>query len=277
MAKKAPVKPKPKVKPKVKPKPKMRPKDKVTKKKKIKPAIKWVFLNLVLIGAILALLLSPVFNIHDIVVGNNNKVETEDIISLSELETNTNMFKFLKLNVINRIKQNAYIEEVKIKRSLPDKIIIDVVERIPTYMLSIGGIYAYINNQGYILELSDEALELLVISGYKTDKQDIKAGNRLNIEDLITLEKIIEITNISRNNGILDQVIEFKIEDNRLVLELQNEKTAYIRDMANINIKIVTLRAILEREINKAGEIFLDGMNEKDTVIFREIGGSIYE
>lgn len=243
----------------------------IKKKKKIKPIIKWIFLSLLIFGAIVAGLLSPVFNVKEIAVSNNNKISTEEIINLSGLTINQNIFKFLKLNVINKIEENPYIEQVKINRQLPDKILINVVERTPTYMLDVNQMYAYINNQGYILELSDEPLELPTISGYKTDVSVIKPGNRLNLEDLATLEKIIEVTSIAKDNSILDQITGFVIEDDKLTLELQNEKVAYIRDMTNINIKIVNLRAILEREKNKAGEIFLDGVSsENSTIFFRE-------
>ncbi|MCL2860362.1 MAG: FtsQ-type POTRA domain-containing protein [Oscillospiraceae bacterium] len=240
-------------------------------KPKIKPIVKWVFLSLLILGAIIVLMLSPIFNVKEIVVSNNSKVSTEEIINLSGLTINENIFKFLKLNVINKIEENPYIEQVQIKRQLPDKILISVVERTPTYMLAINQTYAYINNQGYILELSSEPLQLPAISGYQTEESAIKPGARLCLEDLNTLENIIQITNIARDNDILDQITGFIIADDKLTLTLQNEKVAYIREMTNINIKIVNLKAILEREKDKAGEIFLDGVSsENSTIFFRE-------
>ena len=38
--------------------------------------------------------------------------------------------------------------------------------------------YAYINNQGYILEVSQEKLDLPVIQGIKTSEEKIVAGNK---------------------------------------------------------------------------------------------------
>jgi len=228
-------------------------------------------LCLLVLVVIIAILLSPIFNVKEITVSNNNRVSTEEITNLSGLNINQNIFKFMKLSVINKIKENSYIDQVKISRQLPDKISIEVTERTPTYMLEFNQMYAYINNQGYILEISNEPLKLPTISGYKTDVKDIKPGGRLNLDDLTTLENIIQITNIANDNEILDQITGFVIADDKLTLQLQNQKVAYVRDMTNINIKIVNLKAILEREKNKAGEIFLDGISsENDTIFFRE-------
>ena len=68
------------------------------------------------------------------------------------ISNNQNIFNFSTSQVKNNIKQNAYIESVEISRRFPDKVEISVEERVATFVLAIGNAYAYINNQGYILE-----------------------------------------------------------------------------------------------------------------------------
>ena len=46
--------------------------------------------------------------------------------------------------------ENAYVEDVTIKRELPSTVIIEINERIPTYMLQYTDSYVFINNQGYL-------------------------------------------------------------------------------------------------------------------------------
>ena len=55
-------------------------------------------------------------------------------------------------------------------------------------MLNFVNGYVYIDTQGYILEISEEKLELPIISGYKTREEKIVEGNRLEIEDLENLK-----------------------------------------------------------------------------------------
>lgn len=94
-------------------------------------------------------MLSPFFNIKNIEIVGNQKLTNEEIISLSQVQKDENTFKLVKSKVQKNIKQNAYVENVKIKRNLPDTITIEIEERTPTYMITFANAYAYINNQGY--------------------------------------------------------------------------------------------------------------------------------
>ena len=71
--------------------------------------------------------------------------------------------------------------------------------------------YAYINNQGYILEISQEKLDLPVIQGAKTSEEKIVPGNRLDKEDLEKLETAITITKIWKNNEIEQKITSISI------------------------------------------------------------------
>ena len=53
-------------------------------------------------------MLSSVFNITNITVTNNNKISEQEIISLSGLTKNENMFKVLNKKVEESIEQNPY-------------------------------------------------------------------------------------------------------------------------------------------------------------------------
>ena len=163
------------------------------RKRKIK-RIKRILTTIVIlgltIGGFVFALTSPIFNIQQINVINNNLTPTETIISLSELTTEKNIFKFYKNRVIEKIKENPYIEDVKINRKYPNTIQIDVVERKESYVFEHLGKYAYINTQGYILDIKEEKSELPMIKGLKTKEEEIVPGNRLNTEDLIRLEDI---------------------------------------------------------------------------------------
>ena len=92
------------------------------KQKRTRKLIKMGILLLIIIGGIVFSLVSPLFNITDIIVNNNIQISTENIISLSQLQKGQNIFKFNKNKVIEDIKTNPYIEDVKIVRKIPNKI-----------------------------------------------------------------------------------------------------------------------------------------------------------
>ena len=58
-------------------------------------------------------------------------------------------------------------------------------------MLALENQYAYINNQGYILEISDVKIEVPTITGYVTE--NLEEGKRLIEADLEKLDTVIQI------------------------------------------------------------------------------------
>lgn len=241
-----------------------------TKKKNIKlKIIKWIFLLALLATAIILFLLSSVFNITDIVVENNKKISEQEIVNLSGLVKNENMFKTTNKKIKEGIKQNPYIEDVVITRELSGKVKLKVIERTPTYMIKFANGYAYINNQGYILEISEEALQLPIITGFKTSSEEIKAGNRLVVDDLKELENVIKIMETAKNTSIADIITEIDISNsNNYKLVMASEgKTVQFGDLNNINVKILKIEYILEQEKGREGEIYFQNTEK---AVFRE-------
>ncbi len=243
---------------------------KVTSKKS--KIIKFTLLLFLAFGAIIFFLLSPIFNVKTITVKNNNNVNTQEIISLSGIETGENTFKILIGKAKKAIKENPYIEDVEINRILPGEIEIIIKERIPTYMLEFGDSFAYINNQGYILKITSEKIEAPIITGYKTLLQDIKTGSRLCVEDLKRLETVLKIMETINNYELGSLVTKIGIENkNNFCLYLEAEKkTVYLGNASNINMRIMYLKEIIIEEKGIESEIYIDGDMNKDNVYTRE-------
>lgn len=231
------------------------------KKKRIKLMLKFTALLIIIIAGIIFALVSPIFNIKEINVGNNNQINTETIISLSQLNLGQNIFKFNKNKVNKNIKTNAYIESVEIKRKLPNKVQIQIEERKQEYNVEFLNGYAYINNQGYILQISEEKQALPTIQGISTPDEQIVEGNRLNSEDLEKLEVIIQIMNICKNYELDSKVTNIDIskkDEYTLYLE-EEKKTIYLGDKNNLSNKMLYVQVIIEENRGKEGEIFVNG------------------
>ena len=171
-----------------------------------------------------------------------------------------------KLQSIENIKMNAYIEDVVIKRKFPNEVEILVKERVPKYMLQFADSYAYINNQGYILEISNQKLEIPILIGITTDLSNIKSGNRINTQDLKKMDMVINIFETASINEIGHLITKIDISDDRnytLILESEG-KTVYLGDCSELNTRILYLKSILEQEQGISGELFLDvDLNEQ--------------
>ena len=239
----------------------------------IKKITKTILLLGIVIGGIIFATTSPIFYIKDIQVLNNNYVSSDTITSLSGLKKDENIFKFNKIKVINNIKQNAYMENVKISRKLPNKIEINVEERVATYSVDYMGKYAYINTQGYILEISEDSKSMPIIQGISTEENEVVEGNRLNTEDLQKLEDIIKIMDVATENNLNEKVTSIDItKKNEYSLYLESEqKRIYLGDTSNLSTKILYAMAIIEKEASKAGSVYVNGdFNNKFQAYFRE-------
>ena len=246
---------------------------KARKRKRIKTILKWTTLLLILGGGIAFLLTSPIFNIKEIEVVQNNRVSADTIKSLSGLNSNMNIFRFWSANVEKQIEENAYIEDVKIKRKLPNKIQIEVIEREPRFSIQILNSYGYISSQGYILEINNNELALPVITGINTQEENRKVGYRLVEEDLYKLEEILKIMNTAKENNLDTKVTSIDIsQKNEYIMTMQDEKkTIYLGDISNLSAKMVYIQGILEDNKDKEGTIFVNGdFNKKFRPYFRE-------
>lgn len=241
--------------------------------KKIKFCLKiFLFISLIT-GATIFALTSPIFNIKEIKILNNSQVPTDTIISLSGLKIDENIFKFYGGNIINKIKESPYIENVKVHRKLPNIVEIDIEERIAQYSVEYMEKYAYINTQGYILEIFDDSKGLPIIQGVTTSDEEIVPGNRLNNEDLSKLEDVIKIMSSAKENGLDGKVTSIDISnDNEYSIYLEAEKKkAYLGDNTNLSNKMLYVVAIIEQEKEKEGNIFVNGdLNNKFQPYFRE-------
>jgi len=212
-------------------------------------------------------MLSSVFNIKEIKVLNNRKISAEEIIVISGIEKGNNMFKTNMWFAGEKIEENPYVESVKITRHLDGTIDIYVTERVSTFMINLLTEYAYINNQGYILEISENMLEVPTITGAKT--KELKPGERLIREDLEKLDTVIKILDAAHNNNIGNLINEIDITNSReYILILESEgKTVYFGDNSKIQQKILWIVSVIEEERGVPGELFLKNI---DRVVFRE-------
>lgn len=248
--------------------------NKKKKRRRIFRIIKWTTLLLLIVGGIIYFLLSPYFNIKTITTNGNGKITDEELISLSGIELEENTFKMNKRQVETSIKQNAYVDSVKIKRILPNTVEIEIEERVPTYMLYFGNAYVYINNQGYFLEVSKTKLELPIITGFLTPEEEIHAGNRLCTEDLQRLDHTLQIMKAAESNEIGSLITKINIEDKQnYILELENEKkTVHIGDTSNLSTKMLYIKSILEQNKDVEGEIFVNtDLNNKGAIFRKKI------
>ncbi len=239
---------------------------KSNKKKKSGKARRFFLLLKIVVITIISLIVvflifnSSLFNIKQIDVTGNSKLSENKVISISSLSIDTNIFHFNKENVEKNLIENAYIEDVTIKRKLPSTVEIIIKERIPSYMLQFTDSYVYINNQGYMLEISNEKLEIPIIVGFTTDLNTFKVGNRLETQDLKKMNMVIKIFETAKNVDLSQYISKIDISNTKeYKIEMESlGKVIYLGDATDLNSKMLELKEILHKTQEEAGEVFLN-------------------
>lgn len=241
-------------------------------KKRIGKILKIFLIFAIFIGIILFAMLSPVFQISQVQVINNSKVSSDTILSLSRLEIGENLFRFSKKKVEEAIKENPYIEDVSISRSFPNQVKIEVKERVASFQIAYADSYVYLNNQGYLLEISPEKNEFPILEGYQTKEENIKEGNRICTEDLEKLEEVLKIVGAAKSYGLYEKITRINMEDKnnyQLILETE-QKTIHLGTASDLNTKMPNIQMLLEQEAGVAGDYFLNIDLNKRNPYFRE-------
>ena len=230
------------------------------RKRKIrKVAIKYSFVLVLSIFAIILFLLSPVFYIKNIEVDGNSKISSEEIKTLLQINSTTNIFEESNSKVNEKLKENKYIDKANVSRILPSTLKVNVVEREVEYLLEYANSYAYTDINGNILEISSNSIDGKVkILGYST--KNLNEHDKLEENDIKKLNNIKNILQSAEQFGIRDKITSINIADeNDYQIYCETEKKiVHLGDTKDIDTKMIYIKAILEKEKENDGEIFVN-------------------
>lgn len=230
---------------------------------------------LIIIGLIVAIILvfiSGVFDINEIEVEGNNHVSKEQIISFSEIELNTNIFSASKKDVYNKIKDNAYVDDVQIKKVFPNKIKLIIEERKVEYCIEVASGFAYVDKKGYILEISNLKPNTPILMGCSTEIANLSPNDRLNNDDLKKMNMALKIMDIANAIDFSNLITRIDISNsNNYTIYLDTaSKVVYLGDGYDLNTKMLYAKAIVKANEGKSGEVVLNMDLNTENPFFRE-------
>lgn len=175
------------------------------RKKRIKKLLV-LFVFLACLACSLCLKLQA-FNIKSVKVTGNSNITQDKILEASGIQCGNNIFYINVSNAENSIKANPYVEDVKIKRQLPNVITIDVKERAAAFYGSIGkDDFVVIDKNGVVLERKKDIgkMNLVKLQGFDYSKGEV--GKQVPADDERKIKLIAEFTDLikrsNKNHGI---------------------------------------------------------------------------
>lgn len=84
----------------------------------------------------------PYFDLQDIRVAGNDRLSYEDVLKTARVELGRNCLDMNVGEVKNRLDANPWIDSVTVRRELPNRLLIDVREKVPAFWIRQGdGLY----------------------------------------------------------------------------------------------------------------------------------------
>ncbi len=183
----------------------------------MKKNYKMVLLTMVFIIATFGyiFLKTDFFFLKELNVVGQVKLNQEDILLSGKIEMNKNIYRYNLKEVKNNLLKNPYIKEVNIKRKFPNKLNIDLVERVEMSAIPYMGSYVLINEEGVVLKVESDInnVDKPLLTGI--DFKDLKIGEKIKLKDTYLLMKILDLLNACNNVNILDNISEINIDKNR--------------------------------------------------------------
>lgn len=189
------------------------------------------------------LLKTEIFLIGHIEVLGNNKISNKTIIDVSNIKKGENIFKISVKDSKKDIEELPYIKTVKIKRKLPKKIIIEVIERKEAIQIKNISSFIILDKEGYILNITDgKNSKLTELMGFEIGNKSI-GDNFFSTIDEINLDFINE----GQTLGLLSKMEKIDMSDNNNIniLFFNGIKVAF-GTIDNVKYKLNLLEEVLK-------------------------------
>lgn len=210
--------------------------------------MRWVILILAVLVAVGGLVYGAVFQVRDITVQGGVTIPEKHIINLSGITEGMNTFSIDDDLVEKNIESNRYLSFVCVDKQLPDKVVIQVKERIPAAAVKYCGILYTMDNRGMVLEESlDTETEtgLVLVSGMGI--HDCRVGQVLNLNDAQQMQTFTEILVELKVMSALNRVKELDLSNmDNLFIVSTNGFTVRLGTVDNLHAKLRSMLLTLD-------------------------------
>ncbi|MFQ5442155.1 MAG: cell division protein FtsQ/DivIB [Thermodesulfobacteriota bacterium] len=109
---------------------------------------------------------TPYFTLRTINVTGNVRVSDAEVIKLSAVAAGRNIFSFSSAEAVRNVKKNPWVDEVRLKRKLPDTLSFEIKERRPMAIVKMDRLYVMDSSGVIFKKLSaSDGVDLPVITG----------------------------------------------------------------------------------------------------------------
>lgn len=228
-----------------------------------------IFILVLVIAVLIAFLLSSdLFNIKNIFVTGNKTVPKDDIIRMSNIQYNQNIFKLNSKKVIKGMFENPKIKAVRINRVLPSSVALDIIEREGIALLPYLGSYINIDEDALIIEVISLESDLSLPRILGITFGDFKIGEKLKVENQDQINIVIEILKYLKNLEMTGIIETIDVEDASNIIITTRNNIRILLGNNKLDYKISMAKTIVE-DLTEDNEVGIVDMRHDGNPIFR--------
>ena len=187
----------------------------------------------------IVLFFTPLFNIKNIEVAGNTKVEIAQIKQAIGSVEEDNLFRLNTKKIITNIKTIPYIDDVVIKKKIfPAGINVDVVECVPVGYIQNNESYIILDKNFKVLETIDVPMENVAqIMGVSVTASS--EGAVISTDDQEKQTTMIEICNVLVEDGLISKIGTINFSDmNNISFTYENRLDVICGSVVDFSKKI---------------------------------------
>ncbi len=156
---------------------------------------------------------TPRLAIKEIVVRTGDRVGEAEVRRLADVALGDNVIAFRLRECVQAIELHPWVKRASVMRELPDRVVIEILERDPVAVIALGALY-YVDDEGEIFKkvLPGEAIDYPAFTGITLSEA---VDDKESVAALLSLG--IEVVELSRDSLILPwaEVSEVRLEPGR--------------------------------------------------------------
>lgn len=208
------------------------------------------FLSLVTFCIVVGAIITSVIvflKVAEVEVIGETRYDPAEIIEVSGIESGDNMFLVNKFDVATRILEKyPYIEQIKIRRRLPDKFVFEITDRIPAAYIMSDGNRWLIDKNAYILEMLSENAEIKVPKVTGAEMVTPHAGSPLILKNEDRLPVLREVLTALCGTELIGNVARVEIDKLYSINIVYGDRFLVgLGDTTELSRKIKMLKAVI--------------------------------
>lgn len=214
-------------------------------------------------------LFTPLFGVSGVSVRGNTVLDSDLVIKASGITEGENMFRINTANAKKNISALGHVEDVKIYRKFPSRIVIEITESEEAAYILFAGNYIGVDTDCKVIGISkstDEHAKKAVVSGIALKKFEI--GQTITAAKVQKEDELKKLFSALKKHKILADVAEINISDSSDInITLESGTKVVFGNADKLDYKVLYLTTVLEKIDNlRGGEI---DVSDTENVVYK--------